>query len=464
MDAKTILKSLSVAFGYLLTLSDASAAFVDLPSAKNTPGCGKANSTLIRCGGIPNQNVDPLYIAPGVAKGDGTYNLPSTLSLINKVDTNFLSGSGATYYSGRFSDYVFVDKTTNSIVIGSRLFFGTRPDGQRNIAEANDIFRYGYSGFTVQAAWTRLSDSDLRLYSVASSSKGLGQGADVYNSNVVDFRSDINASEGNPLSGLYLIRTNATAFKVMNNAIEIRQGGEEGQSVLSVKLAGYAPTKLEAGILSGETINTYGGAYGSDMTVSGNLSVNYGNSQFNGEVVAKTGSTITTKAGTTATFNDAFNQQVGALLNGGGNFVFNGGYSAGNSPGSVTINGDVVYGAANEALFEIGGLVQGVDYDHLTVNGNLTFGGVLKLSFINGYLGNVGDSFDLFDFTSSTGAFSQVVALNTLQNGLGWNYDAASGVLNVVAMAPVPEPSALMMLLSGLGVAGLMSIRRKAHV
>jgi len=135
--------------------------------------------------------------------------------------------------------------------------------------------------------------------------------------------------------------------------------------------------------------------------------------------------------------------------------------SAGNSPGAVTIDGDVVFGSANETFVEIGGLVQGTDYDHLTVNGNLTFGGILKLSFINGYLGNAGDSFDLFDFTSSSGAFAQIAALNPLQNGLSWNYDAASGVLSVVSITPVPEPSELAMLLCGLGIAGLMARRQK---
>lgn len=460
MKKVNIISLVALTFGSFLMVSEASAAFVDLPTARNTPGCGRTNSVLIRCGGVANSTNDPLYIPTGTLNSDGTYNFPTSLSLISQVDTNFLTGSGATYYSGRFSDYVFIDSTTNSVVIGSRLFFGTRPDGLRNVAEANDIFRYGYTGFNVQAGWTRLSDSDLRLYSVASSNKGLGQGADVYDSNVVDFRSDINASEGNPLSGLYLIRTNATAFKVINNAIEIRQGGEEGQSVLSVKLSGYAPTKLEAGILSGEKINTYGGTYANNMNISGGLNVSYGNTQFNGAVVANSSAVITTTPQTKVTFNGGFNQRVGAQLSGGGVFEFNGGYSAGNSPGAVTIDGDVIFGGTNETIVEIGGLFQGTDYDHLTVNGNLTFGGILKLSFINGYLGNAGDSFDLFDFTTSSGAFAQIVALNPLQNGLSWNYNAASGVLSVISVTPVPEPSELGMLLCGLGLAGLMARRK----
>lgn len=433
---------------------NANAAFVTLPSAAGQPGCGVASATTIRCAGAANVLSDKLYIAPVIQ--NGVYNFLSTLSLISKVDTNFASTTDA-LFAGTFSDYVFMDTTTNSVVIGSRLYFGP-VNGQRNLSEANDIFRYGYDGFSVEASWTRLSSSDLRAYSVAMSNVGLKQGADVYNSNVVDFRTDVNASEGNPQSGLYLIRTNATAFKVIDNAIKIRQGGEEGQSVLSVSLSGYAPTKLSNGVAAGETVKMYGGTYSNNMNVSGTTTVEYGNAQFNGAVTATNGSHINANVGTTATFNSTFNQQVGASLGGGGTFVFNGGYSAGNSPGAVTVTGDVVFGASNEALFEIGGLTQGTQYDHLTVNGNLTFGGTLKLSFINGYTGNAGDTFDLFDFTSSTGAFSQIVALNPLSNGLGWSYDGATGVLTVI---PVPEPESYALMALGLGVISLASRRKK---
>lgn len=443
---------------------NANAAFVSLPSAAGQPGCGVASATTIRCSGAANVLNDKLYIAPVIQ--NGTYNLPSTLSLISKVDTNFASATDA-LYAGTFSDYVFMDTTTNSVVIGSRLYFGPI-NGQRNLSEANDIFRYGYEGFKVEAGWTRLSSSDLRAYSAAMSNVGLKQGADVYNSNVVDFRTDVNASEGNAQSGLYLIRTDATAFKVINNAIKIRQGGEEGQSVLSVSLSGYAPTKLDNGAVNaGETIKMYGGTYSNNMNVSGTVGVEYGNAQFSGNVVAKSGSQINTSTGTTATFNGAFNQQVGAVLGGGGTFIFNGGYSAGNSPGSVTVNGDVVFGASNEALFEIGGLLQGTQYDHLTVNGKLTFGGVLNISFIDGFTAKAGDSFDLLDWTTSSGTFSSINTQNAvLGSGLIWNFDQLNttgsiSVISTVVTTPVPEPENFALLALGLGVISVVARRKK---
>lgn len=453
MKLKVMSATILALLSGVLAASNANAAFVSLPSAAGQPGCGSSSAANIRCAGTATVLSDPLFISP-VVQG-GVYNFPSTLSLISKVDTNFASTADANY-AGTFSDYVFMDTTTNSVVIGSRLFFGP-VNGLRNLSEANDIFRYGYDGFNVEAGWSRLSSKDLRAYSVARSETGLKQGVDVYNSNVVGFRTDVNASENNPQSGLYLIRTDATAFKVIDNAIKVRQGGEEGQTPLSVSIAGYAPTKLQAGVASGETVKAYGGSYDSNLNVGGNLSVEYGNAQFNGAVVATNGAQINTKTGTTATFNGAFNQQVGASLGGGGTFVFNGGYSPGNSPGSVAINGDVVFGANNTALFEIAGLAQGTQYDHLTVNGNLTLNGVLQLSFINGYIANAGDTFDLFDWSGVTGTFSSISTQNALLgSGLAWNFDNlyVNGSVSVIATAttPVPEPESFALMALGLAV------------
>ncbi|EEF22304.1 conserved hypothetical protein [Ricinus communis] len=203
------------------------------------------------------------------------------------------------------------------------------------------------------------------------------------------------------------------------------------------------------------------------MNVSGTVGVEYGNAQFSGNVVAKSGSQINTSTGTTATFNGAFNQQVGAVLGGGGTFIFNGGYSAGNSPGSVTVNGDVVFGASNEALFEIGGLLQGTQYDHLTVNGKLTFGGVLNISFIDGFTAKAGDSFDLLDWTTSSGTFSSINTQNAvLGSGLIWNFDQLNttgsiSVISTVVTTPVPEPENFALLALGLGVISVVARRKK---
>ena len=448
--------------GTALLAVDANAGgFVDLRTGTTSQLCAPSRTAepTLRCFSLANQTSDPLYLAPTLQ--NGALGLPSSLNLISKVDTSFTAAEQSDF-TGVFSDYVFIDKGTNSVVIGSRLYFP--PIGNfANKSEVNDIFRTGYAGFNVQAAWTAVDPNDKLPVSVALTDSGFKQ-ADRFNANVVDFRTDVNASETKPTSGLFLIRTDATAFKVINNAVSLRQGGEEGQKVLTVNLAGYAPTKLDGGVGSGETVKMYGGSYTSSMNVGGNLSVEYGNAQFSGAVIAANGSHINAQTGTTATFNGAFNQQVGADLGGGGTFVFNGGYSPGNSPGSVTINADTVFGTSNEALFEIAGLAQGTQYDHLNVNGNLTFGGTLKLSFINGYTGNAGDTFDLFDWTTSTGTFASISTQNaSLGSGLAWNFDHlyTNGTISVIATTSVPEPESYALLMVGLGVIGAMARRKK---
>jgi len=474
MRSNIIASAVSVLFATLILQSGtAYAAFVDLPVAKNTPGCGLANSINIRCVGVANTANDKLFIASGPSLGDGLYAPPASLNLLETNVNNFQSGSGASYYSGTFSDYLFID-SAGSVVIGSRLFFGTRPDGRPNIAEANDIFRYGYSGYSVQAAWTRLSDNDLRLYSVASTHTGLKQGADVYNADYVDFRSDINASEGNAQSGLYLVKTNATAFKTISNAIEIRQGGEEGQSVLSVTLSGYAPTTITSGVAANEKVTLIGGTYNNAMTINGDLKVAYGNATFNGNVVAGADANLLVKQGSSATFNGAFNQQVGAELNGGGTFTFAGGYAPGNSPGNTAITGNVIYSDSNIATFEIAGLTLGqanTDYDHLSVDGNLNFGGVLKLAFLSGFTAKAGDNFDLFDWKTTSGSFASFNTDNAqLGAGLNWDFSQlyVNGVVSVAGttppVTPVPEPSEYALMLSGLAVLGAFVRRKRSEI
>lgn len=442
------------------TMTAHAGGFVDLRTGTQQQLCassGETGAKTLRCFTLTNPSTDPLYLAPTIQ--GNTVSFPSSLTLINKTDTSFTSALDASF-TGVFSDYIFMDKTTNTVVIGSRLYFPP-VNNLTNKSEVNDIFRYGFDGFNVQAAWTILDPNDKALISVALTDRGLKQ-VDKINTNVVDFRTDVNASESKPTSGLYLARTNATAFKVINNAINLRQGGEEGQNVLSVQLAGYAPTKLDSDVGANDTIKVYGGTYTSNTNVAGKVSVETGNAQFNGNIAAANGSEIKVTSGSTATFNGAFNQQVGAVLDGGGSFVFNGGYAPGNSPGAVTIVGDVTFGNLNIATFEIGGTTLGAQYDHLSVNGALAFGGTLNVVWYNGFTAAAGQTFDLFNFTSSTGSFS-TLNLATLSSGLTWNTTNlyTNGSISVESATPVPEPTNLALMTLGLGLLGSIARRKR---
>ena len=122
---------------------------------------------------------------------------------------------------------------------------------------------------------------------------------------------------------------------------------------------------------------------------------------------------------------------------GEGTVVFNGEFSPGTSPGRVSIAGDAAMGATAVLNLELAGLTQGDDYDHLDIAGQFAADGTLHIKLINGFNPRLGDSFDLLDFHSTTGAFSNVL-LPTLPHGL--TFDTTSLPTNGT-ITVVPEPA-----------------------
>lgn len=144
---------------------------------------------------------------------------------------------------GDIYDFVYRDSRDDKLVFGTRVVLGL--PGQQQNAELNNVFRYGFeedgTTFDAAAAWLFLSNYDLRLYSAARSDKGLNQ-TDAFDPDAVSFQSDINLSEGNPYSGLYLVKTNATYYTVADKAIGYFQAGEESQPIVKAFIGGYVPT------------------------------------------------------------------------------------------------------------------------------------------------------------------------------------------------------------------------------
>lgn len=137
-----------------------------------------------------------------------------------------------------------------------------------------------------------------------------------------------------------------------------------------------------------------------------------------------------TVAGTAITFDGAVNG-AGSFS---GNVKFNGSYSPGNSPAAVSLAGDTTFGPNSRLDIELGGTTEGSGYDHLDIGGQLTMGGTLSVSLINGFQPAAGQSFDLLDFDAArlSGAFS-AISLPTLARGLMWNASQmmTSGLVSV---------------------------------
>ncbi|MBN2218621.1 MAG: hypothetical protein JW719_14690, partial [Pirellulales bacterium] len=100
--------------------------------------------------------------------------------------------------------------------------------------------------------------------------------------------------------------------------------------------------------------------------------------------------------------------------------------------------GHLTLGSASELVVELAGTGPG-QYATLDVAGTLSLDGVLDVRLADGFAPTLGDTFDVFDWTSLEGTFDSVL-LPTLGAGLGWNTSNlyTSGELVVTSASSVP--------------------------
>ena len=147
------------------------------------------------------------------------------------------------------------------------------------------------------------------------------------------------------------------------------------------------------------------------------------------------------------------------IINGNVSIGNLGSVSPGNSPGTITINGN--FNSSGTLVFEITGTGTGL-YDVLNINGSATFtGGNVEFDFINGFNAVAGDSWDFLNAGSVSGWDTLGFTFNGLGSGLGWRINQIGSGTEQLRISAVPEPETYAMLLAGLALIALTVRRRK---
>ena len=180
------------------------------------------------------------------------------------------------------------------------------------------------------------------------------------------------------------------------------------------------------------TINGYGTLRTGGLTNNSGrlLSVGSGNMDVFGNVTNN--GTVSIQNGRTATFYGNVNGS--GSFTGTGTAVFLGSLSPGSSPALVNFGGNANLGGAISLSIELGGSILGTTYDKIHVTGELSIGGTLAVSLINGFLPGAGATFDVLDWGTLSGTFS-TLQLPTLPDSYTWDTSQlyTTGVLSVTS-------------------------------
>jgi hypothetical protein len=114
-----------------------------------------------------------------------------------------------------------------------------------------------------------------------------------------------------------------------------------------------------------------------------------------------------------------------------GIFTITGNYAQTTSVGTGTLN------------IDLAGTTAGTGYDQLNISGSATLAGTLNINLAPGYIPNVGDSFTILTFASSTGGFSTINGLLFDMNTRRFNvqYNSTNVTLTVVSDSSALAPT-----------------------
>ncbi|HEY4233078.1 MAG TPA: PEP-CTERM sorting domain-containing protein [Lacipirellulaceae bacterium] len=196
-------------------------------------------------------------------------------------------------------------------------------------------------------------------------------------------------------------------------------------------------------VINGGNVTSATGFVGDAAGGSGSVTIDGANSKWTltGDLRVGDAGTATLTVKNGGSVSTTANVIIGAHGTLGGDstvtaaMVQNGGMvSPGNSPGVLHVQGNYSQTADGKLEVELNGTTLGTAYDQLAVSGNMALNGALDITF--GYTPHAGDSFDILDWGTRSGAFG-VFNFPTLT---GLRFDVSqlytTGVLTILTKLP----------------------------
>lgn len=106
--------------------------------------------------------------------------------------------------------------------------------------------------------------------------------------------------------------------------------------------------------------------------------------------------------------------------------------SGGSTTGKLTVEGDLVLSTGAKVLAEIAGTSRGSQYDLVESTGTATLAGELEIRFIEGFVPQLGDSFELVRASSVSGQFERLRVIGLPDSEIQVTYNPDSVVLVII--------------------------------
>ncbi|GEP51999.1 hypothetical protein FNO01nite_26710 [Flavobacterium noncentrifugens] len=163
------------------------------------------------------------------------------------------------------------------------------------------------------------------------------------------------------------------------------------------------------------------------------------------ELTVVNSGTVDAQSGTLVFYSGVtFTNNVDGIVKGTGtivpppgtNFINNGTFAPGGTPGTLTINGDFKSSPSAILAVDLDGLAPGTGYDVLAIQGNATTNG--NVSVVLGFAANINDQFTIAT-TTGTLTFGMAPTTTAAYNGMNYTFDVVNVGNNKVVLKVVQK-------------------------